>query len=78
MKIRSPDIPVRASGKDARFTRRDFTVLDILFSNYLLVSIIIVVIWLGSLIFYLYASKQHQVLENELNSLSQLLEEDQE
>jgi hypothetical protein len=51
--------------------------LDTLFSNYLLVSIIIMVIWVGSLIFYLYASQQHQALENELDSLNQLLEEEQ-
>jgi preprotein translocase subunit YajC len=51
--------------------------LNTLFANYWLVSIIILIIWVGILIFYLYVSQQHQALENELDSLSQLLEEDQ-
>lgn len=51
--------------------------LNTLFANYWLVSLIILIIWVGILIFYLYASQQQQVLESELDSLSQLLEEDQ-
>ncbi|MFO7540994.1 MAG: hypothetical protein R6X32_23370 [Chloroflexota bacterium] len=52
--------------------------LDALFTNYLLVAILIIVIWVGSIIFYLVASNQHQALESELNKLDQLLDGEQQ
>jgi uncharacterized membrane-anchored protein YhcB (DUF1043 family) len=52
--------------------------LDALFANYLLVAILIIVIWVGSLVFYLYASNQHQSVEGELDKLDQLLDEDRQ
>jgi hypothetical protein len=56
--------------------QEDFSMLDALFANYLLVAILIIVIWVGSLGFYLYASNQHQSVEGELDKLDQLLDED--
>lgn len=51
--------------------------LDALFANYLLVANIILIVWLGSFVFYLYSSNQHHSLENELDNLNRLLDEDQ-
>lgn len=50
--------------------------LDDLFANYLLVTIIILIVWVASMIIYLYASNQHKALENELETLHHLLDEE--
>jgi uncharacterized membrane-anchored protein YhcB (DUF1043 family) len=52
--------------------------LETLFANYLLVAILIIVIWVGSMVAYLYTSNQHKELESELDRLDHLLDEDQQ
>ncbi len=50
--------------------------LDTLFANYLLVAVVIIIVWVASLVIYLYVSNQHSFLENELDTLHHLLEEE--
>ncbi|MCL4867862.1 MAG: hypothetical protein KJ063_02740 [Anaerolineae bacterium] len=42
--------------------------------NLTLVAVVIIIIWLGTLVFYLYTSRQHADLQNELEALEQQLD----
>jgi len=45
-----------------------------MFDNYTLVAVIVSILWLGSLGFYLYTSRQHKDLQDKIESVSELLD----
>ncbi|MFQ5398668.1 MAG: hypothetical protein ACE5E7_03625 [Anaerolineae bacterium] len=45
-----------------------------MFENYILVAVIVSILWLGSLGFYLYTSRQHKDLQGKIESVRELLD----
>ena len=67
---RSPDILFgHLSGKDARFTKEMW-----MFANLLVVTILIIVSWVAAAAYYLYTSRQHESLEQDIEALQALLD----
>lgn len=45
-----------------------------MYSNLLIVTLIVLVLWLGATAYYLYTSRQQEGLEKEIESLQELLD----
>lgn len=48
-----------------------------MFDNLLLTSVLIIILWVGGFIFYLYTSRQQRLLQEEVETLKQMLDEDE-
>ncbi|NHZ72119.1 MAG: hypothetical protein GWP17_03425 [Aquificales bacterium] len=46
-----------------------------MFSNFMLVTVIVFVLWLGAMGYYLYASRQQESLENQVEAVQTLLDD---
>lgn len=46
-----------------------------MFTNLLLVTILILVAWIIAVVYYLYTSKQHEDIEQEIDALQSLLDQ---
>ncbi len=45
-----------------------------MYSNLLIVTAVIIALWLGATAYYLYTSRQHESLEQEIESLHEMLD----
>lgn len=46
-----------------------------MFENLVLIAIVLIAVWLGSYVLYLYSSNQHKVLQQDVESLQQDLQD---